>query len=67
MTHPYYIYLERKCPGIEADDVITVLQAFGYAEEVHQQWQDEQADRADFENRRAEEEQDWQHRRLEGQ
>ena len=56
MSHPYYLWLERKCPGFEPDDIITVLQTFGYADAVHQQWQDEEADRADFELRRAEEE-----------
>ena len=67
MIHPYYKYLERKCPDVDADIIITVLQAFGYADAVHQAWQDEQADRADFENRRAEEEQDWRYRSVEGQ
>lgn len=69
--HPYYTWLEQQCPGFDADDIITILTALGYADAVHQRWLDDVADDedeyGDWLQRKLVDEQDERFRKAEGE
>ena len=70
MTSFLYQWLERKCPSYDAEVILDVLETFGFASDVRDQYVDEAEgvadDKADWEQRKLVDEQDERFRRMEG-